>query len=331
MGNVMRILFIYFAPHPIHEAFASTITDEFCECGRTFFAIITNVIKSILKSIYKGDKYDILFLESGTCLPLAISKKNSNTKIVLLNADPLFYELPKNNYIKRKIIYFLLSYVDIIIVNSDLNRKLALKHFDKEIYIVNPFGLNSNFEIECDIESKNLLFIANAGDYKGTNSLLDAVIMLNDHETNYDLYIVGSSGDEIESDFKWLHKEGFQKNNLDPYFKKCSLYVHPAEYESFGAVILEAMSAGLIPIITEGCGVSDVFKENELEILILENNKPDTIAKKITEISSKPVPWKKDISRKCREISSNYTEEKQLKIFKSTFDEITAKFQENEL
>ena len=61
----------------------------------------------------------MLFLESGTCIPAAILKKSRNSKIILLNADRLFYDLSNNNVIKRKIIQYLLLYVDVLIVNPN--------------------------------------------------------------------------------------------------------------------------------------------------------------------------------------------------------------------
>jgi glycosyltransferase involved in cell wall biosynthesis len=325
MHPEIKTLFIYYAPHPIHSAFAETVTSERYPCGVSFSEVLVNFIKGI----FKRENYDVLFLESGTCLPVALALKKSKTKIVLLNADPLFFELPKINFLKRKILKFLISYVDVVIVNSQLNKDLASKYFHKKIYTVRPFGLNSNFNINCDIASSNLLFIGNEGEYKGFNSLLEAVEKLNEDKTLYDLYIVGSSADRITSDYDWLHKEGFL-HDLDPYFRECSIYIHPAEYESFGASIIEAMAAGLIPIITKNCGASDVFKENNLEFLIMENNNPETIKNKITEIYNQQLPWKKDISKKCKEISLNYTKETQLKKFKNTFDEITTELLEND-
>ncbi len=316
----MRVLFIYYAPHPIHAAFAETVTGEWYGCGVKYSEIIKNLIRSLFSR--KRDDYDVLFLESGTCIPAAVLKKGRNTKVVLLNADPLFYDMPKINYIKRKIIEHLLSYVDVLIVNSELNRSLASKYFDRDIYKVYPFGVNSNFDLECDLESNKVLFIGNEGNYKGYNSLLKAIKKLNKNGNMYDLYMVGSSSDKIKENHEWLHKEGFQYNKLNQYFEKCSIYVHPAEYESFGAVVLEAMSVGLIPLITKNSGASEILKDNDLEFLILDGNDADLIADKIREITNKPMAWKKQVSMKCREISAYYTRDKQLKKFKNVFDDI---------
>ena len=89
MDKIEKTLFIYLAPHPIHQAFASTVTNKSCPCGVSF----SEKIKNLMKSIFSKNKYDVLFLESGTCLPVAIFKKKKEGKIILLNAETFFYYL----------------------------------------------------------------------------------------------------------------------------------------------------------------------------------------------------------------------------------------------
>jgi len=79
------------------------------------------------------------------------------------------------------------------------------------------------------------------------------------------------------------------------------------------------MYAGLIPIITKDVGQAKILEENGLNELILKNNKPKTIVEKILEIDNKSLAWKRKISRKCREIASRYTKEKQMKKFRDAF------------
>ena len=71
---------------------------------------------------------------------------------------------------------------------------------------------------------------------------------------------------------------------------------------------------------------SEILKQNNLQFLILENNDPDLIATKISEISEKPLEWKKKVSMRCKEISSDYTREKQLKKFRNVFNDIVQQY-----
>jgi len=82
------------------------------------------------------------------------------------------------------------------------------------------------------------------------------------------------------------------------------------------------MSSGLLPIITDNVGESDILRENGLDCLILNGNQPDKIADKILEIHDKDHKWKENISQRCKAISRQYNEETQTKEFKKVFSNI---------
>lgn len=312
-----NILFTHQGPHKVHGSFAETVTKNWYYYGDNQ----PEIIKNLLKSVFDRSTYDIILVEGGLGLPHAVFKKikNPKTKIVLLYADTLLYDLPEMNIIKRKTVERLLSYVDGFIAISPLNKRIASKYcHNKPICYVYPYGSNNSFGIDCDLESKDILFIGNHEMCKRFDLLVDAVKILNDKGYEYNLYLVGSCVSKIESDYPWLHKEGFQEN-LDKYFKQCSMYIHPADFDSCPVTVFESMSSGLIPIITENVGEVDILIDNELECLVLDNNQPEIIAEKIVEIGDHDEKWKNNISLKCKEISSNYNKETQSKEFKRVF------------
>ena len=242
------ILFIHQGPHKVHGAFAQTVTNNWYRYGDNQ----PEIIKNLIKSIFDRKSYDVILVEGGLGLPHAVLKKikHPETKIILLYADTLLYDLPKMNLLKRKTVERLLSYVDGFIAISPLNKRIASKLYqNKPIYYVYPYGSNNSFEIDCDLESHDLLFIGNHEMCKRFDLLVDAVKILNDQGHEYNLYLVGSCVSKIDVDYPWLHKEGFQED-LNKYFKHCSMYVHPADFDSCPVTVFEAMSSGLIPIIT---------------------------------------------------------------------------------
>ncbi len=315
-----KILFTHQGPHKVHGVFAETITENWYRYGDNH----SEIIKNLIKSVFDRSRYDIILVEGGLGLPHAVLKKikNHKTKIILLNADTLLFDLPKMNPLKKLVVKFLLSYVDGFIAISPLNKKIASSIYpDKPISFVYPYGSNNSFQINCDLNSKNLLFIGNQESCKRFDLLVDAVEILNKKGNEFNLYLVGSCIDSVNADFPWLHKEGFQKN-LDKYFKNCSLYVHPADFDSCPVTVFETMSSGMIPIITENVGEADILNDNGLEYLVLKDNNPKTIADKILEIHNRDEKWKTNISIKCKEISSKYNAETQSKEFKKAFQEV---------
>ena len=103
------------------------------------------------------------------------------------------------------------------------------------------------------------------------------------------------------------------------------MYIHPADFDSCPVTVFEAMSSGLIPIITKNVGEADILTHEALECLVLDNNQPEIIAEKIVEIGNHDKKWKKNISLHCKEISSNYNKETQTKEFKRVFHKLIKK------
>ena len=68
----MKIQFIHQGPHAVHAAFAETITQDWKYYGNNRNEIIKILIKSIFED---NEKYDIIFSEGGSGLPMAALKK----------------------------------------------------------------------------------------------------------------------------------------------------------------------------------------------------------------------------------------------------------------
>lgn len=67
------------------------------------------------------------------------------------------------------------------------------------------------------------------------------------------------------------------------YYKQAQLYVHPATYEPFGLVLIEAMAAGLPLVCLDGKGNRDIIEQGKNGCMIFEQN-PTLFAEKIIEI-----------------------------------------------
>ncbi|MDI9624351.1 MAG: glycosyltransferase family 4 protein [Methanothermobacter sp.] len=325
----MKILFIHQGPHKVHGAFASGVTNEWQYYGNDRRSIIKIFLKSI---IFDNKKFDVILSEGGSGLPLAVLKKikNPRTKIILLNADKFFYLISRTNPFKKALMKFFLSFVDYIIAVSEMNKRFASEYFNiQNISVVNPFGVNVNFNISCPLDTSNLMFIGDRRvSDKRFDNLVEALKILNRDNRGFQLYLIGSCADVINENYEWLHKIGYTQH-LEEYFSKCSIYVHPADFDPCPVSVFEAMSVGMIPIITEYTGQSTILREYNLDFLIIEDNEPLTIAKKIREIYNMPLREKEKISLELKHISSIFSKEKQVKKFKKAFKHALQKIYRN--
>jgi glycosyltransferase involved in cell wall biosynthesis len=118
-----------------------------------------------------------------------------------------------------------------------------------------------------------------------------------------ELYVIGSGGlSEVE---------GMKVLGLVPHdellllLSKCAVYVHPARFDSFAVSVVEAMAAGLIPIVTEMTGSKDLVKQVDPSLIVPVN--VDAISEKIVEVLSMSFNEKKVLSEKAKQVAMEWS------------------------
>jgi glycosyltransferase involved in cell wall biosynthesis len=301
----MKITFMYpasgISPHPAHLVWAKSVGSQVVETpmGIGFF------------DLDKIQGSNLLLLESLYCAPFArrYKKKNSDCKIISIIADTSFWG--ERLGILRKVFYWrYLPFVDGFVAVSNRIKRDIQNYVDRPVVIVRPFPVNK-FRPRKRGFNEKILFVGNEAKEKGYGNLIKSMNYLPDFE----LFLVGDCYKNVHTKKANIHVEG-KVTSLKPYFEKCSLYTHPADFDPCPSAVWEAMYAGLIPIISEGVGQSELFK-GELRKLVLTRNYPKTIADKITEIHA--FDGKKELIEKCMKLSSEYTKEKSVRQFKKSF------------
>jgi len=308
------------SPHPVHLTWAKSVCKYFIRTPmKTGIAHVLSLFSRF--DVTKIPYNDVLLLESLYCLPFARRYKkrvNPKTKIISIIADTSFWK--KKMTLSRRVYYKLyLDYVDGFIAVSEKIKKDIQEYIERPVEVVRPFLVHKYNKRKTEF-NKKILFIGNEVKEKGFLKLVEAMKFL----PKFELFLVGNCYKAVDKIPKNVHVEGRVKS-LNPYFNECSFYVHPADFDPYPVSVFEAMYAGLIPIITKNVGQAEILKKEGLNELILENNKPETIAEKILEIENKSVTWKKTVSKRCKEIAERYTKEKSVKEFKKAFKKLLNK------
>lgn len=137
------------------------------------------------------------------------------------------------------------------------------------------------------------------------------------------LYLAGIS----EKD---LRKYGIKKaknavplgptKNLLYWMNRCSFYIATPKYEPGPTASLEAMAAGLIPIVNHKTGHKD-HVEKISKGLIINSLKPDIVAGRIEKAIK--LKNRRELSRKSRQIAGKYSRKNQTEAFKKAIEELT--------
>ena len=197
-----------------------------------------------------------------------------------------------------------------------------LKYFHPKIKskIVYPFIRPERFErfgkISPNLNTKNILFIGNQDFYyKGLDLLIDSFRVIKKKHPDSNLYVLGDISIKKSWNFEGVHFEG--KKEIEPYLKKCSLYVHPGRGEAFGIAVVETMLAGIPALVSNRTG-SKEFVQKVSKNLIFGLN-PKEIERKISSYFNMTKKEKEQLSGSCRKVSKVLSKSSQIKDFKEKF------------
>lgn len=154
-----------------------------------------------------------------------------------------------------------------------------------------------NKSFETNIPAKNgfiLLTVARMDNQqKRFDRVIDVSSMLMQDNLNFYWYLVGD-GPDIDYLKQYAHEKRVSDrliflgalNNPYPFMRNADLFVLTSEYESFGIVLLEAMSLGCPVISTNFDAVNEIIKSQEMGLVVKKDvNSLYTAVKQMSNFS----------------------------------------------
>jgi len=172
-------------------------------------------------------------------------------------------------------------------------------------------------ELSIPRKSKIVLYVGRFVQRKGALNLVKAAPAIVKKEPNVLFVLIGggfTEGAEYEKTIRSLvDTSGLQDNVLLlpwmshekvlKYYKVADIFVHPATYEPFGNIIVEAMAAGLPVIASKSGGPEEIIKDSGI---ILENNEPALISKSVSDLIADD-ELRKNLSLLSRERAKDFS------------------------
>lgn len=173
-------------------------------------------------------------------------------------------------------------------------RLFRINHKTKSI--VNPAAkILCNGKVEFRNQVRNLIFVGQVKQWKGLDVLIHALSKLK--HLNLKLDVVGSYDSQskyCQSLVKIIQKNNLERNvifhgNLSPsdlavLYKNADIYILSSRYETFGIVLLEAMSFGL-PIISSTIPSAKQILKSMTNGIFYETENPEALAQAIETLS----------------------------------------------
>jgi len=328
------LLLIGSSIHPVHKTYVYSLKSRFIILKQADF-VQDNIFFKLCKQLWAIKKYikkqiNVVFTEKGAGIFFAYLLKLVKPKIrwVHLVADTLPYELNKNHL--KKILYkIILKRVNFFIFVSDMVKNDIKKHIKmKNNFIVcHPYLQHEkslfNYETTRK-ENKNFLFIGRLDKDKNPLLTLEVFKHLLKYNPRCTLTILGKG--RLESKIINFITKNNLRNKVffvgwvkEPkfFYKNSDFLIHLAEYDPHPCVTLEAMAAGVLPIISNKVGTRYLVPKKLILNLKIKN--PKRIAQKIMKIITDNPKKLNALRRSLRKKASDYTKKNLVASFQNKF------------
>ena len=252
-----------------------------------YFGIIKLIFLGIKISFSK--KIDTII--SFSLFPWAIIAwfvaKISRKKIVVGFVGTDFnYHLRKSPL--RKIYFYILSKSDAISVTGSNMKDWILKNIqvNEKKVIVLPHLIDKTYK-GFKIPKYDLIHVSKLTENKNVECILRAVSLLKKSNININCCIIGD-GDQMQNLIDYVSEndikeniffEGYKKNVLD-YYRNSKIFIQSSKNEGLSLALVEAISCGLVPIITNAGSEKD-YITNNINGLYYDFDNHHQLAKKI--------------------------------------------------
>lgn len=172
------------------------------------------------------------------------------------------------------------------------------KYFDDKVHLlsngIKPIAHSDIYNLKASSTSYKFVFISRLHQKKGVLQLLEGWLNSRAYEFGAQLSIVGPDEGELQHLQKMLTVRSSNINTLtvdipgpaygsdkEKLLKEADFFILPSFSEGFPTAVLEAMSYGCYPILTDGCNFPQAF-EHDVAVKILP--RPDSITKVINNL-----------------------------------------------
>ena len=337
-------------PHIMHGRLAKSVNAEFQKIDQykiwnegnhnRLFIIYAWIYNAFA---FKNPKQYDIFLVSGPHISPIIMKLfrlTKKQKVIAHLGDETMYFLYDKWYSKvmQKVLVTLLNKYDFLLCEGQMAADLAklngISTKTYTTYLGVPEERHSVLlKLNPTLTGNTFITISSGPDgwrtyYKGLDLMINAFGKAFESNSSLKFVIVGEWTVQLQDRLtsalsanckKAINFVGHTKE-IDKYLSEATFYFHTARGDAFPTVVLEAMAAGLIPLVSEWTGSKEVINDLNEDLVIPLNE--SLISDKLLELSNMAIDDRKMLSKNAKERSKKYTEGFALKHYQDTFNSI---------
>lgn len=243
-----------------------------------------------------------------------------------MNADPLFYDIKEMHPFKRYILKYLLNTVDgVVFIQGSLDDLELTYVQDIPYFVARPFIENTLFQTLSTLEPKYLkksfVYIGRLSWEKNIEAMIEYFIDLHTQDPEVVLNIVGDGPlrEKIEDKVRGVDYINvvWRVDDIPTVYRQNHFLLLFSIYDSFPVVVLEAIAAWLIPIVSINVGTKILLPED----LIIDLDAPkDQVVRSITSVINHPSRYIPFLENSKKVIEQKYLRDRNIERFSEEYN-----------
>lgn len=347
-GNCMNsdaasVAMLYQDPHPAHRGFAEAVGADLVDYHR----LSPNLVEgTILEDGLNGlayPNYDIYLVEGSRPLYAGLVRRfTCGGKLVYLCADHGLHELGNADFDGDSVLKSLIGQFGAPVVRAvgrhGIDGVVAVSDFAAEftrpvvgtntpIEIAYPYIQSDIYDalgdVTPDLDANVAVTVGRSCQYKGVDMLVDAWPLVREAFPDAELHIVGSGHPEAYEETSGVLCRGYVEDLVDA-LAPASLFVQPSRVDTFPVSALEAMRAGLVPLVTQTTGTRSEARAIDPSLVVEPDER--ALAEGVRDYFERDVKDSRALAARARERGAEFDPVSRKAAFREAFDRVLEAF-----
>ena len=337
--DAARVAMLYQDPHPAHRGFAEAIGADLVDYHRLPVGPLADtLVEDVLNGLRYPD-YDVYLVEGSRPLYAALTRRFTDSgKLVYLCADHGLHELGNTDFEGDSALKSLIGRFGTPAVRAVARRGIdgvvAVSEFaaeftrpivgsDTPITVAHPYIQPETYDslaaVTPDLEANVAVTVGRSWRYKGVDLLVDAWPIVRESFPDAELHVVGSGHPEAYGDVGGVRRRGYVEELADA-FTPASLFVQPSRVDTFPVSTLEAMRAGLVPLVTKTTGTRSEARAIDSSLVVPTDTA--SLADGVCDFFRRSTDDRQVLSERARSRSQRFDPDSRKAAFREAFGEI---------
>ncbi|WP_132060797.1 glycosyltransferase family 4 protein [Halorussus amylolyticus] len=334
--DAVRVAMLHQDPHPAHRGFAEAVGADLVDYHRLSVGPFEGTVFEDGLNGLAYPSYDVYLVEGSRPLYAALARRlTRGGKLIYLAADHGLYQLGNPDFEGSSGVKSLVGKFGTPAVRAvgrrGIDGVVAVSEFvaeftrpivgpDTPIEVAHPFVQQETYdalgEVNPDIDANVAVTVARPWEYKGVDMLVSAWPRVREEFPDAELHVVGGGHPEAYAETPGVSVRGYVEDLADA-FRPASVFVQPSRMDAFPVSTLEAMRAGVPPVVTRTAGTRSEAREIDPS-LVVETNEY-ALSRGVREYFARDSDDRRALARRARERGERFDPESRKAAFRAAF------------